>query len=959
MLSVVVSTMMMADDVTPEVALQQATQFSENRVARGNGPRLAPGVQPKLTLASRVSDLYVFNVGSDAGFIIVSNDDCAVPILGYSDSGSFDANNIPDNMRAWLQGYADEIAWAKANHVKTAANAPALAPQYTGTAVKSPIAPLVQTKWNQNEPYNNLCPKYNSKKSYTGCVATAMAQCMYFTEMRAGSTTTYTTEQILGYNTETRGLEVDAVAANTPIYWSKMRNTYTASDTDEGAAAVAELMLYCGTSVQMDYYVDNQGSSGAQTHSVATALKSYFGYNTTTTYVQRSFYTYANWIELMYNELKLHRVICYGGQSSGGGHEFVIDGYQSEDFFHVNWGWGGNSDNYFKLSALDSDEQGIGGSSSTDGYHYGQDAVIGIQKSTEDLGAIANVPVNTVNLALNSVSFSENPTQYQEVTVTIDLRNNSDDVYDGDIGIRIQYKNGSDWVYVADVASDFLIPANTNSKIIQLKFTPEHSGTYGLSVYRPSESAGYINFITNVTYNVDVVAGSELSGSNNVELSITRQSVDNTVEYGTYGTKTAYSLYGNDFKGIIRLTNNTENDYSGVFLWQLVPSSGLSDGIVLEDVSIFVPKNSHIDIDIKRTNIDMNEIYLLVMTYVYNNSYSIDSDNIESAYVPKPAILSYLANGTKEIIIPAGTSYDAATNAPTALSIDVTGTGITDITPNSNPNTLYISDVALSGLVDRNIVTKNAGNYSAESITLTDGSPFYSPVDFTATNIEFTYNNTKQADGTNGWNSLVLPFDVTSVTANGEAIDWFHSGTDSGKHFWVKQFVSDESNQVYFDYADEMKANTPYIIALPGDAWGAKWDLSAKTIKFIGENVVVSNGGTISSVTGSNYRFIGKTVQDNTANIYCLNDGGSAFVLKETGGSAPFRAYFKPGIFDASVTNLGIGSWTGGTTSINEPSININNEAPATWYSIDGRRLTTKPTQKGIYIQNGKKVVIK
>lgn len=176
MLSVVVSTIMMADDVTPEEALQQATQFVQNRVARGNGPRLAPGIQPKLTLASRVSDLYVFNVGSDAGFIIVSNDDCAVPILGYSDSGSFDANNIPDNMRAWLQGYADEIAWAKANHVKPAANAPMKA------ALGNKVDPLLTTHWDQGTPYNDLCPLSGDKRTVTGCVATAMAQVMYYTE---------------------------------------------------------------------------------------------------------------------------------------------------------------------------------------------------------------------------------------------------------------------------------------------------------------------------------------------------------------------------------------------------------------------------------------------------------------------------------------------------------------------------------------------------------------------------------------------------------------------------------------------------------------------------------------------------------------------------------------------------------------------------------------------------------
>lgn len=158
MLSVVVSTMMMADDVTPEEALQQATQFVQNRAARGNGPRLAPGVQPKLTLASRVSDLYVFNVSDDAGFIIVSNDDCAIPVLGYSDSGSFDANNLPDNMRAWLQGYADEIAWAKANNVKPVANAPKRA------ALGSNINPLVITRWDQGAPYNAFLLSRNKNK---------------------------------------------------------------------------------------------------------------------------------------------------------------------------------------------------------------------------------------------------------------------------------------------------------------------------------------------------------------------------------------------------------------------------------------------------------------------------------------------------------------------------------------------------------------------------------------------------------------------------------------------------------------------------------------------------------------------------------------------------------------------------------------------------------------------------
>ena len=129
-----------------------------------------------------------------------------------------------------------------------------------------------------------------------------------------------------------------------------MTNTYTSSATGTTATAVATLMKYCGWSVQMDY----GPSSGANSNMVATALKEYFDYNSTTTqWVSRSFYTSAKWADLIYHELANNRPVVYGGQSSGGGHEFVCDGYKYEngtDFFHINWGWGGMSDNYFVLS---------------------------------------------------------------------------------------------------------------------------------------------------------------------------------------------------------------------------------------------------------------------------------------------------------------------------------------------------------------------------------------------------------------------------------------------------------------------------------------------------------------------------------------------------------------------------------------------------------------------------------
>ena len=231
---------------------------------------------------------------------------------------------------------------------------------------------------------------------------------------------------------------------------------------------------------------------------------------------------------------------------------------------------------------------------------------------------------------------------------------------------------------------------------------------------------------------------------------------------------------------------------------------------------------------------------------------------------------------------------------------------------------------------------------------MTDGNDFYSPIDFTATNIEFTYANDRRADGTNGWNTIMLPFDVTSVTANGTAIDWFHSGSDTGKQFWLKEFVSDDLGVVNFGFADEMKANTPYIIALPGNHWGSEYDLSGKTIKFIGQNVTVHKNGEVSSVTGGNYRFIGTTVTDATTNIYPINVDGNQFVLDD--GCAPFRAYFKADMFDRTVTSLGIGNG-GETTGIDEVR-GKTEEGRGEVFDLSGRRVEN-PT-KGVYIKNGK-----
>ena len=961
---------MNAGDVTPNEALQKATQFVNNRIAHGHGPRLAPGAQPRLTLASRVSGLYVYNVQNKGGFVIVSPDDETETILGYSDSGEFDESHMPDNMRYWLQGYAEEIAFVRGTRyevrgtedvrgtryevrgtedvrgtryeVRGTANAPAAA-----STIKTSIAPLIQTHWNQSAPYNNLTPLWDgSSHSATGCVATAMAQVMYFTEMRVESTTTTTTTEIPGYTSKQLNKDIDPIPVGTEINWSNMQLTYpsTGTDAEKEAAdeAIAQLMYYCGVSVGMNYYQQ----SGANSNAIVPALKNYFGYNTTTQQAIRSDYTYGDWINLIYFELSQGRPVLYGGQSNGGGHAFICDGYDMEDYFHINWGWGGQSDGCFKLSVLNPQEQGIGGSSSTDGYHYGQVAIIGIQK-LEESGEMSDIQKNTgFVLSCTKVTFSENPTVGKDITATLTITNSGSSDYDGDINIG--FINGTDVEPLG--GNTFYIPAGS-TKECTLTFTTRYVDTLPVRVFLLGEN-DIVTYIDN-GQPTPLTIGNGNSSTNNVELTATvsvntAEATGQTASFGSSESCPVYNIYGTTFKGTITLTNATSTDYTGTFAWALIPNA---ESGAVNQVSVTVPANSSYDIPVEMKGLDLTKQYILSSCYIKNNAYT--SWNLHGFYNLKPGITVYAADGTEnttkatgEFVVP-----------DDVLAIDLTGTGVTTVTPNGKKNCLYFigsEDTTPNGLEDANIVKGG----TAEQIKLTDENDFYSPKDFTAQNVTFTYNNTKQADGVNGWNTLILPFNVTKVTADDTEIDWFHSSTDTGKNFWVKEFTGDDADQVYFDFTEEMKANTPYIVALPGNKWGADWDMSNKTIQFIGENVTVSNSNNRSILTGSNYRFIGNMKKVSVANVYAINEAGDAFEVVNSGNSPAFRAYFKADTFDRTVTSLGINSgFGGGTTGLDMTTVNRPQTTDGSYYDLSGRRVE-KPT-KGLYIVNGKKVIIK
>lgn len=313
---------------------------------------------------------YVFNAGDNNGYAIVSGDDRTAPILGYALSGSVSEKDMPDNMKAWLQSYAEQIEYIQKNNITVSAAA-------TTTEDHPRIKKMLTTQWSQGGPYNNNCPFDGNNRSVTGCVATAMAQVLYYQYQQHPNTITKaTTAAIPGYTTWTKKINVSGINAGSSIDWANMIGQYGGGASEAQNKAVANLMLYCGESVKMDY---TSSSSGAQSYEVINALRNYFDFDPCMKFVYRDNggYTNREWNDLVYNELANNRVVYYSGYSSAGsGHAFVINGYEGNHFFDVNWGWGGQSDGAFLLSVLLPSSPGTGAGNMEGGFNLGQDMLL-------------------------------------------------------------------------------------------------------------------------------------------------------------------------------------------------------------------------------------------------------------------------------------------------------------------------------------------------------------------------------------------------------------------------------------------------------------------------------------------------------------------------------------------------------------------------------------------------------
>ncbi len=398
----------------------------------------------------------------------------------------------------------------------------------------------------------------NSQRSATGCVATAMAQVVnYHIQNDHGPAATIA--EIPGYTIPNTTITVSAIPSGTAIPSKDLLLNSYANDvgTDAQKTAVAQLMLYCGTSVQMKY---SSGSSGTQTAYVANALINYFGFDNTTRFVRRIDYSYADWVNLIYNEVAARRPVVLGAGRAAGGHAFVADGFDATNtLFHINWGWGGYLDDYFALSVLNPDDAGqTGAAAGTDGYTIDQQAIVGIQH-VEASGTTdpASLTMDSYRVAGTDIHFSAG-----NLTGTTNSFDIGVGVYDGSsitlfkLIASQSVSTGSAFpdVSASAICADF---ANQTRKLIPM------SRVSGTSTWIPGADPD-INYFSAVydAYGVPTLTAHPAPNFQNTTFSIPGTVFVNTPQY----TNVTFTNNGEEYYGMAYFFVSTDANNKGDYV---------------------------------------------------------------------------------------------------------------------------------------------------------------------------------------------------------------------------------------------------------------------------------------------------------------------------------------------------------------------------------------------------------
>lgn len=387
-------------------------------------------------------EFYTFVGDNGMGFVLVSADDCVLPILGFSADSRFDTKDMPDHVKEWLDDYEAQIRFYRqgaAHRIRRCDDSTSLfvKQQWEGLVAsttppppqQTSVEPLLTTRWGQQPLYNSLCPydTYNNQRTVAGCVAVAVAQVMkYWNHPTMGYGSHSYTHSTYGSQSANFG--------TTTYAWSSMPDSLTTSSSTTQVDAVATLLYHIGVAIEMDYGLNGTGGSAAFTNnegaqpstfgstsvpSAENALRYYFKYRSNAHHITYTDFSHAQWVAIMQNELNNSRPIIYSGRDSTGGHSFVCDGYNNSGLFHFNWGWKGTYDGYFAIGSLNPGYGGTGGNS-TYTFNLRNSAIVSISPNN-DFGSTTTVTAtpSTSSIGYGTVSGGGTYTGTNSTLVTV------------------------------------------------------------------------------------------------------------------------------------------------------------------------------------------------------------------------------------------------------------------------------------------------------------------------------------------------------------------------------------------------------------------------------------------------------------------------------------------------------------------------------------------------------------
>lgn len=485
---------------------------------------------PRFGEKAKPNDALLYLVEFQEGqYALVAAEDNSIPVLAYSSEAAPGLDTYPPAFYALIEAYGDQISALRdsgGTHPENQAGWQELlsgANPYAHRSTRS-VIPLIRTMWNQDWPYNELCPVDNSGPGghvYAGCVATAMAMVMKYWNhptTGVGSNTYYAPGY--GYQSANFG--------STTYLWDEMPNSVSGS-----SIPVATLMYHCGVAVNMNYAPDG---SGAQSTAAADAYNDHFRYPTAEI-VDRSSYSLANWNNLMKAQIDNGSPMYYSGGGSGGGHAFVLDGYDTADYFHFNFGWGGSSNGYFYVNNLN-------------GFNYYQSAII---NSIPENYSIANIMIrmNAAGVTVGQsfpLTVTTNPIlgSWGVNSFTMQVYYEHPNVVFDGVALDNTIASGGNVTWTESSPGIIEISWNASANatlmgggdLIKLMFTPQDAGQYLFDIinmqYNNSTIANTLYLMVDAAAPVATLAASQISMTNVMHLGYQ--------EIGTTELRTTYLL---------------------------------------------------------------------------------------------------------------------------------------------------------------------------------------------------------------------------------------------------------------------------------------------------------------------------------------------------------------------------------------------------------------------------------